>query len=454
MSSDTLLARNRQRRGCVERLVLACRVAQDHQRSGSVRGTLLLPVGLFFFIGSLWCSPLWAEDSALVAQFHPYTQGPPRIPGLDPGVTVSRANVQLAKDVLPAEVFQLVEAGDVDLLIQETTDLPPRASYIDATMQHAQGVSLNGGSALTNYIAGAPFPLLEPADPQAGEKLAWNLRFRDMGESFELRAHPQQVNPSGGVEHSNRGRMRSRFGMYRPNPADNDLQWQARGIYLKNSFELLAPSDQEGNINLRTFYQDDNRATEQWRYSPSNRRTRKDHVNFVSPIGGYYEMLQEEQPPFFFQGYIHEYTWEFRGARVMLVPGFLKTTELHFGGKNNWYPQVPWELRRVLVLDCTPRNSHPFGKRVFFLDQQTYTPLLILTYNPEGAFIRLGIMAHTHPSAHPGSNGVALPVMVGGAWINYAKNRATLLSAGDSMTYNIPFPAQRFELMEILRKGK
>jgi hypothetical protein len=130
-----------------------------------------------FFIGSLCSSPLWAKDSALVAQFRPYTQGPPRISGLEPGVTVSRANVQLAKDVLPVEVFQLVEAGEVELLIQETMDLPPRASYIDATLQHARGVSLNDGSALTNYVAGTPFPLLDPTDPHAGEKLAWNLRF-------------------------------------------------------------------------------------------------------------------------------------------------------------------------------------------------------------------------------------------------------------------------------------
>ena len=454
MSSDTLLARNRQRRGCVERLVLACRVAQDRRRSRSVRGTLLLPVGLFFLIDSLWCSPLWAEDSALVAQFHPYTQGPPRIPGLDPGVTVSRANVQLAKDVIPAEVFQRVEAGEVDLLIQETTDLPPRATYLDATMRYSQNVTLTGGYALSNYTAGVPFPLLDPADLHAGEKLAWNLRYRDMGETFEMRPRPRQVNAAGGVEHSNRGHMRVRFGMHRPNPGDNDPQWQAQGVYMKNSFEMLAPSDQEGTMNLRTFYNDDTRATEQWRYSPSNRRTRKDHVNFVSPIGGYYEMLQEEQPPFFFQGYIHEYTWEFRGARVMLVPGFLKTTDLRFGGKNNWYPQVPWELRHVLVLDCTPRNSHPFGKRVFFLDQQTYTPLMMLMYTPTGAFTRLSLTAHAHPQFHPGSNGVPLPLLVGAVWINYAKERATLFGVGDTMTYNASLSAQRFELMEILRKGK
>jgi hypothetical protein len=431
----------------------------DGKKSGARRKTVLIVTMLtgalsVLLVSSLEYAPVWAAESTIPAQFHPYRQGAPRILGLEPGVTLSSHNVQLAREVLPAEVVQLLEAGDLPLTIQETTDLPPRPSYLDATLQYSQHVTLNGGGALGNYRAGAPFPLLDPTDPQAGEKLAWNLRYRDLGETFEMRANPRAVNPAGGVEHSNQGFMRYRFGMYRPNPADNDPQWQEQGIFMKNSFEMLAPSDQEGNINIRTTYEDEGRATEQWRYSPQNRRTRKDYVNYSTPIGGYYEMLQEEQPPLFFQGYLRDYQWTFLGARVMLTPGFLKTTELHYGGKNGWYPQAPWELRHVLVLECTPRQAHPFGKRVYVLDQQTYTPLLILAYNPAGAFLRLTITAHAHPSFHPGSNGVPLPLMVGVAWINYAKDRATLFDAWDSMTYNRPLTAQRFELMEILRKGK
>ena len=409
---------------------------------------------IFLLIHGTWSIPVWAQEARVRASFHPYAHGTPHVPGLEPGTVVSSANAQLAKEVIPAEILTLLESGELSITLQATTDLPPRPSYLDATLQYSQSVTLESEGVLTNYRAGAPFPLLEHTDPQSGEKLAWNLRYRDMGETFELRAHPQQINASGGVEHSNRGRMRIRFGMYRPNAGDNDPQWQTQGIYLKNTFELLAPSDQEGVMNLRTFYSDDRRAVEQWRYSPQNRRTRKDHVNFISPIGGYYEMLQEEQPPFFFQGYLHEYTWTFEGTRVMLVPGFLKTTALTYHGKNNWYPQVPWELRHVLVLSCTPRHTHPLGKRVFLLDQQTYTPLLILTYSMAGEFVRVTLTAHAHPAGHPGSNGVPLPLLVSAAWINYAKNRATLFNVGDSMTYNTPLAAQRFELMEILRRGK
>ncbi len=32
-------------------------------------------------------------------------------------------------------------------------------------------------------MAGLPFPLIDPRDPRAGEKVAWNLRYQDEGET-------------------------------------------------------------------------------------------------------------------------------------------------------------------------------------------------------------------------------------------------------------------------------
>jgi hypothetical protein len=300
----------------------------------------------------------------------------------------------------------------------------------------------------------APFPLLNPADPQAGEKLAWNFRYRDLGDTIQMVPLMREVTPSGGVEHYNRGLLQMRMGMHRTDPAANDIKWEEQQIFMKTMFELVAPSDQEGISRILILHDDDNQASEQWRYTPQNRRARKDYMNYLTPIGGYYEALQEENVPLFFQGYLRDYRWAFLGAKVMLVPGFLKTTEVRFGGKNNWYPQIPWELRHVLLLESTPQVAHPFGKRVYILDQQTYTPLLILTYTQAGAFLRLTITAHTHPNFHPGTNGLPIPAAVGATWINYAKGRATLFTADDSLKYNRPLDARRFELMEILRRGK
>lgn len=406
------------------------------------------------FIGVFSCAA-YANESELRASFFPYSQGEPRLSGLEPSVTLARTNAQVAREVLPDEIFQLVAKGDLEILIQETTNLPPRPDYLKATLKNAGQASLNESrSALLNYQAGAPFPHLALTDPQAGEKLAWNFRYRDLGDTIQMVPLMRAVTPSGGVEHYNRGLMQMRIGMHRTDPAANDAEWEEQKVFMKTIFELVAPSDQEGISRILIWHDDDNHASEQWRYTPQNRRARKDYMNYLTPIGGYYEALQEEKVPLFFQGYIRDYHWTFLGAKVMLVPGFLKTTEVQFGGKNNWYPQVPWELRHVLLLESTPQISHPFGKRVYILDQQTYTPLLIFTYTQTGTFLRLTITAHAHPNFHPGTNGLPIPAAVGASWINYAKDRATLFTAGASLKYNRPLDARRFELMEILRRGK
>jgi hypothetical protein len=395
-----------------------------------------------------------SHEEEIVARLHPYSEGVPQVPGLEPDTILNQTNSHLAKEVLPEEVLRLLAEGAFTITIQKTTDLSLRQSYIDATLKHAQGVSLSGSGALLNYHAGVPFPLLDLADPQAGEKLAWNLRYRDLGETFESWPTTKEVNASGSVEHFDRGIMRMRFGLYRPDPRDNDPQWQAQGVFFKNSFELLAPSDREGVMRILTVYDDDTRPSEQLRYSPQTRRTRKEYVNYLTPIGGAYEVLQEENPPSFFHGYLHLYQWTYRGARLMLVPGFAKTAELRFGGKNGWYPEAPWELRQVLVLENAPKGEHPFGRRVYFIDQQTYAPLLTLTYTPAGEFLRLMIIVHAHPAYYPGNERVSLPVLSGASAINYARQRATLFSTDATTAYNHPFSGQRFGLMEILRRGK
>lgn len=424
-----------------------------------------LPKTLYYFSHVAWTGVLLivlslspdgvsAQEAAILAQLHPYSQSKPRVPGLEPGVTLSQANAQLGKEVLPEEILQLLTAGDFTISLQDTTDLPLRQSYMDATVQHASGVTLSGSGTLQNYHGGAPFPLLDAADPQAGEKLAWNFRHRDLGETFETWPTTREVNASGAVEHFDRGIMRMRFGMHRPDPVHNDDQWQKQGVLFKNSFELLSPSDREGVMRILTVYDNDMRPSEQLRYSPQTRRTRKEYVNYLTPIGGAYEVLQEENPPSFFHGYLHPYQWTYRGAQLMLAPGFAKTAELYFGGKNGWYPDSPWELRYVLLLESVPKETHPFGRRVYVLDQQTYAPLLILTYAQTGEFIRLIIIVHGHPVYYPGNEKVSLPVLSGGAAINYARQRATLFSTNATTVYNRPFSSQRFGLIEIFRRGK
>lgn len=80
-----------------------------------------------------------------------------------------------------------MQAGDFTIMVQETTDLPPRDVRIAATMERSLGVSLDSGYTIHQYAGGRPFPVLDPADSRAGEKAAWNFLSRDVPETLEMR---------------------------------------------------------------------------------------------------------------------------------------------------------------------------------------------------------------------------------------------------------------------------
>jgi hypothetical protein len=394
------------------------------------------------------------NTAALRSAFYPYADGTLQPQGIIPGLTINQQNWQVAEKVLPGEILRLVQGGDFTITVQETTDLPVRPAYVDATTKYFHAVSLNGGYKIDNYKGGCPFPIIDPTDPRAGEKVAWNFRYRDVPDTMEMRGTMQGVNNSGAIDRSNIGRMRIRYGTDRVGDEVDDPQWAARGVRVKALFESLAPSDQEGNMRITTLYNDEAQAADDLSYSPQNRRTRKGYVNMLTRMGGgRYDVLSEEQPPFFFIGYLHEYNWVHKGEHLMLAPGFAKAGQLTFAGKNNWYPDLPWELRRVVVLESTPKGQHPYGKRLFYLDAQTYSPFYVLSYDPQGELARLSLIVHGNPDFIPASNGIRLPVPLGASWVSFTQERASQMVVGEP-AFDQNFSPRRFELMELLRRGK
>jgi hypothetical protein len=116
----------------------------------------------------------------VLAGFSPSSRGPLPAGGIGPGTRIAGGTRRAARDLLPPEILGAVIAGDFVILVQETTDLPPRGEYVAATVGYGDHVHLTGeGQALAGYVAGRPFPSLEVADPQAGLKAAWNVRYRD-----------------------------------------------------------------------------------------------------------------------------------------------------------------------------------------------------------------------------------------------------------------------------------
>ena len=105
-----------------------------------------------------------------------------------------------------------------------------------------------------------------------------------------------------------------------------------------------------------------------------------------------------------FEGYngrISDYNWEYVATKNILMPYYNDRTQqtldthpendpdgfqfVKMGGKGNCFPQVTWQLRKVYVINGTPKDeNHPLSARVAYQDAQTGTLGLVYIYDKKG----------------------------------------------------------------------
>jgi hypothetical protein len=396
-----------------------------------------------------WAEENHAQDKVSAALF-PYRQGPPRVEGITPGMKIDATNAQVAASVLPPEILKPLAAGDFTITVQETTDLPLRKEFVEATLQN-YGKAVVAEGELQNYVAGRPFSVIDSQDPQAGVKVAWNLRYRDQGENAQMWSTNEMRTSSGMVERTQSFYFVSLYGMHRPEADKNLPQWEQQGVYAKQYSRMLAPADMEGNQILTLVYNDNTISDDQWMYDPRTRRTRKIVYNpYDAPGGG--ETLVEDRAGFI--GHIHHYNWKYLGEQVVLTPGPIKAAETTWGGKGNWYPMDPWELRRAVVVEAIPKGSHPlYSRRVLYIDLQTSVVLYALTYDHAGNHKRTFLMVYRHPDFNPWDNKEWFPQTAAQASIDYQHDRATIFQI-HKILHNRPMNESRFSVMSLMLYGK
>ncbi|HXG20962.1 MAG TPA: DUF1329 domain-containing protein [Methylomirabilota bacterium] len=410
---------------------------------------------LFLAVCTIGIQAAQAQESAvkekILAEFYPYRQGSPKVDGITPGMMINASNAQAAAAVLPPEVLKVVAAGDLELTIQETTDVPVREEYINATLAYSQSATLGPDGALRNYVAGLPFPFIDVTDPQAGVKLGWNLRYRDRADSSQSWGTTSLLNSSGSVERSTTSLYMRMYGMHRPNPERNISTWTEEGALYKDYSITLRPTDSEGAQSMGIRYNQDTISDDRWIYDPKTRRTRKIVYNPYDAFQGL-TFLSEEFSGF--EGHVYAYDWQYLGNKIILAPGVVKGEVARLGGKCGCYPSDPWELRWAHVVDLVPRiANHPYGRRRLYVDRQHGSPLLSIIFDKEGQHWRTFFFSFADPRYHSINQGLRVPMYAGNSWVDYKVGRATVWVPSRSI-YNRELPVQFFTVAAMMRQGK
>jgi hypothetical protein len=387
----------------------------------------------------------------MLAEFYPYRQGGLTVEGITPGMTIGKHNAQVAAAVLPPEVLAVIQAGELEVTVQATTDIPVREEFINASVTHGPGVTLGQDGLLQNYVSGLPFPLLDPADPQAGVKLGWNLRYRDRADISQSWGTTSLLNDTGSALRSSSSLYMRMYGMHRTDSARNIADWGNVGVLYKDYSMTFRPTDAEGTQTMGIRYNQDTRGDDRWLYDPKTRRTRKLVYNPYDAFQGL-TFLGEEFSGF--EGHVHAHEWRFVEDKIVLAPGVVKGEAARLGGACGCYPVDPWELRWVHVVDLIPLvSNHPYGRRRLYVDRQHSSPLFSVIYDKEGKHWRTFFFSFGHPDYHPVNRGLRVPMYVGNSWVDYQVKRATVWFPSKNI-YNKPLPVHFFTVAAMMRQGK
>ncbi len=321
-----------------------------------------------------------------------------------PGDAIGKDNAAKVKDLLSPGNYILVQNGMKMNIVPVThLDWPP--PYKAATEKYSPQVGLTPDGTLKNYVAGQPFPLVDPNDPQVAIKVMWNFSFRPLySDDADLR-FPQVASYSP----QSKGEPLSYFsvghfafynnvGRIEVNPVPTDPDAAASGVrYRFGFYPFLEPSSLRGYGMLRFRHisptQDDNT----WVFNPQTRRLRRQSPEILSDaIGGLpgfsggggagkgggmsgaggtaYVNTIDPDSYFGFAAKIEDFTYKFLGERTMLACVHARYSPERPCAEDGGRSICPedWELRRLYIVeaDQKPGKSFSIPKRILYIDSE------------------------------------------------------------------------------------
>jgi hypothetical protein len=299
---------------------------------------------------------------------------------VSPGDVINKANMDKLGDLVSPGVKWCIERG-LELKVSPYKKVEWNKEFREATEKYASQVKLaSDGRSLEGFVAGLPFPNLDPNDPQVALKIMWNYDYKPfVTDDADLRNFDADTGPiaeSGNMaieRHFLLDHLRGLFYTARlmvdprpelPNPD------KVRG---KSSLHpILEPFDLKGVGLTSVRYIDADRQDDTWLYLPSLRRVRRlssaqrsdalfGQDTDVDSYGGY-------------AGQVPWFTWKFLGEKEVLGSLHAEAYPVKYcNGRGDFIFCDNWEKRKVWVVEGIPKQpQYAYGRRLIFVDKESY----------------------------------------------------------------------------------
>ncbi|BBB27108.1 DUF1329 domain-containing protein [Amphritea japonica] len=313
-----------------------------------------------------------------------------------PLFTINASNYQQYAEKLSAGQKALFEkypeTFQMPIYPTHRTAAAPQWVY-DNTKQNAlTGQLSDEGNSVEQAYGGYPFPI-----PATGHEVIWNhlLRWNAPGNHKTLRhisVYPNGDKTIGGST------AREAFPFY-------DTSKDASS-YNGNMLQLLVqyeePVRRKGEVILLRDPVNAEAGRQAWQYIPGQRRVRRaPTIGFDTP-NTEFSGLTTYDDAFMFNGSPERFDWKLVGKKELYVAynnnGLLvafengKTEEIET--PNHLNPAFTrWELHRVWEVEATVKEGqrHVYGKRTFYLDEDTWNITATDIYDGRGELWRVGL---------------------------------------------------------------
>ncbi|MFI5398874.1 MAG: DUF1329 domain-containing protein [Candidatus Binatia bacterium] len=337
-----------------------------------------------------------------------------------PGETIDKTNWQKAEGLLPDPVLNYVKKGDFVLHIGKLNYDPVwEPEFLKASEANAGKYDIDEDGNVVDptigkrpeHIFGFPFPKIDPKDPKAAIKIAWNRSFAVFKDGQNYFEYSVEWVGRGGFERRIVGVSTDYYFDGRPNKLSNPDATE-----LKEASNVSSPASVEGFIQLTWRYMD-NRPDSVWSYVPAMRRTRQlSSVNRSDPFLGS-DITSDDA--YVWYGKNQSMTWKLVGQQdilvqtqgpdpVPLVAGpegdsgtSWATTKDNkgaiFGYETPNWKGAPWAMtnmiwvkRPVWVVEIFPKDPYySYGRQVIYADRENALLYYKVNYNRAGEYWKL-----------------------------------------------------------------
>lgn len=369
------------------------------------------------------------------------------------GTVITKENFQKFKNdtfeghtigsMVPEKLEWMINNYNLTIKLAHSKKIVMDPKYVEATKKWSKDVKFNPTDrTVSGWKAGMLFPpeTIKMDDPNAGDKVIWNLRASTYGATMDLRDIAWVfLHHKNGIERVQRFQSRR---YYMEGRLDGGPISVGDGsIAQKTYFVATSPQDIRGigSFSVRYNQADSKKADDAYAYLKSVRRTRRlSGGAWMDPIGGTDQLyddwdIWDAWPTKYVQNKLIEKRWilaiahspemsvdnsqsgksiekEYPSIGMSEAPYFLPA-------KN-----IGWEPREVYVVEGTPPPEHPYSKKVAYIEVDFPRPYMGYAYDQKGEFWKMFIFQNRPDIGDDGYKAV-MPVV--GHIIDVKRGHAT-----------------------------